>query len=109
MSADLLAMTVGQLLERLLSAAPAAEADRWVDIREQGLAPHRVLLDAAKAGELALYKVGRRTLVRQSELDRWVQLPQHRVTEQLVDTEPEVASGVAHILAAHGFRKAAGG
>jgi len=101
---DLLSLTVADLLERL-TAAPAAEADPWLDIREQDLAPHRVLLDAGKAGELALFRVCRRTLVRRSELDRWIQLPEHRVTAA-TEPEPQASSGVEHILARNGFRKA---
>ena len=109
MSADLLKLTLGELLERALAHAPAAEADPWIDVREQPLVAHRELLNAGKRGELELYRTGRKTLVRRSELDRWIARPEHRVGAE-VQAEPAPASNVEHILQRAGYsRRSAGG
>lgn len=110
MSADLLDLTVRELLERVLGAVPAAEADPWVDAKEQPLVPHRELHAAAKRGEIELYRSGRRYLLRQSALDRFIARPEHRVGAEVDAESAEPESTVAHILRANGFaRRSAGG
>ena len=112
MNADLLDLTVRELLERVLGtgAAPAAEADPWIDAKEQQLVPHRELHAAAKRGELELFKSGRRYLVRRSALDRFIARPEHRVGAEAEPESAEPESNVAHILKANGFaRRSAGG
>ena len=101
---DFMRMSVGDLLT-MLGSQPKADADPWVDPKCCKEAAFRELLNAGKRGELALSKVGRRYLVRRSELDRWIAL--QRVNGDM--RQPTAAgSSVAHILEAHGFKKVGG-
>lgn len=69
---QLLQLTLRELLAMLVGP-PAEQRDEWVDPRSEACpVAKRAVLDAGRRGELALRKVGRRVLVRRSELDRWI-------------------------------------
>ncbi len=102
---DPLDLTVRDLLASLVQTPSAADPDPWVDPRARDL--HRPLLAAAQRGEVALSKIGRKFLIRRSELDRWIAL--QRVPAETSEPQPTAAaSPVAHILERAGYRKAAG-
>lgn len=100
---EMLAMTVGELLQRLV-ARPSSAAETWVEIRTCQV-PYRELLSALKRGELVGSRIGRRYFVRRSELDRWME--SRRITpSREVSRRGPAPSAVAHILEAAGYRKA---
>jgi excisionase family DNA binding protein len=73
------------VLRRWMLAGGSAEqaaADAWVDSAEAEV-PQRTIRRAVAAGELTGSRVGKRLLVRRSELDRWIgeHRAQPRVTE----------------------------
>ncbi len=98
---DLLDLPLREVLARLATPSAPIEADPWVDPRACE-APFREVLAAGKRGELALFKVGRKYLVRRSELDRWLALPEHRVT---ACAEKKGESAAQHLLDRYGYRR----
>lgn len=98
---DLLAMTLGEFLQLL--AAHRVDVDRWVDGRSCEIA-YREGLAAIKRGELKASKVGRKLLVRRSELDRWID-SQRLTLQKETPSSITTSSPVAHILEAAGYRK----
>jgi len=57
-----------QLVDLLL---PACRPDDWVDQNSSPLG-HREHLEAARRGDILGYKVGRRILVRRTEIDQFI-------------------------------------
>lgn len=101
--ADLLSMTVGELLthvvEYLGRAQHSAESDPWVDIRTPEW-PHRRILASAQQGEVHVAKVGRRLLMRRSELNRWLDARKYRHRERrprpTIETERDARVAQLH-------------
>jgi hypothetical protein len=103
---DILRMSVAELIGLLASSRTAATADPWVDPKACDVA-FREVLDAGRRGDCDLSKVGRRYLIRRSELDRWIAT--RRVKPEEKKTGPaEPVSRVAHILEAYGYTKPGG-
>jgi hypothetical protein len=101
---DPLDMTLRELLTKLLEP-PEAPADPWVDLRSEACpVPYRQALSAGQRGELALHKVGRRLLVRRSELDRWIETQRMQPTAA-PEGKAEPPSNVQHILEREGYRR----
>jgi excisionase family DNA binding protein len=101
--AALLDLTLRDLLARLVGPGGTTEPDHWIDPRNAASpVPYRTVLSAARRGDLALCKVGRRLLVRRSELDRWI-------AAQPIGAQPAPATvaphGITHILQAHGYAR----
>jgi hypothetical protein len=103
-AAALLDLTLRDVLAQLLGSGASTELDNWIDPRSTACpAPYRTVLSAARAGDLVLCKVGRRLLIRRSELDRWISTQTIRA-QPASDPIPAAApDGIAHILQAHGY------
>ncbi len=105
MNRDLLSITLGELLalagEQL--ASRSEESDPWVNPSECEISKRQVK-GAIRAGELRAYRVGRRLLVRRSELDAWIVRPEHRVQPDIED-EPDHEDHADRILTAHGWNR----
>jgi len=102
---ELLKLTLGELLERLL-ARPADDGAGWVNIRDERW-PWRRIVAAAQRGECQVSKVGRQLLMRREELGRWLDL--HRIRparEQPTETSMSPAEAELHdILRSSGRRR----
>lgn len=108
----LLDATLRELLARLLDARSAdVEADPWIVADSPRCPiPWRRIVDAARRGELVASRIGRRVVVRASELDAWI--ARQRIEPQAQKkAEAAAPSAVAHILAGAGYsrRAAVGG
>jgi excisionase family DNA binding protein len=104
---DPLDLTVRELLTRIVDRAPASsvDPDPWVDAAACPVG-WRHVLDAARRGELEASRIGRKVLVRRSELDRWLAAHRVEVRAAVAPAEKPPPSRVAHILEAAGYRKA---
>ncbi len=105
MNRDLLSITLGELLalagEQL--APRSAESDPWVNPSKCEISERQVR-KAIRSGELRAYRVGRRLLVRRSELDAWIARPEHRV-QPAVEEKDDAEDHADRILAAHGWNR----
>lgn len=103
---DLMQLTLGEVLERVLAGRVSDEAG-WVNIRDERW-PWRRILAAARRGECQVSKVGRQLLMRREELDRF--LEQHRIRPKRIEPANDVersplADDVAAILRNKGYRR----
>lgn len=77
---ELLSMTLGEVIRSAIRPRDGADPDTWVDPKSPRCpVGYRQVLAAAQRGELEVFRVGRKCLVRKSELDRWIGLPDHLV------------------------------
>jgi hypothetical protein len=85
-----------------LERPAAVQASDWIDITSNANpAGYRQAHDAGERGELEIRKVGRRRLVRRSELDNWI-----ASRPKVGELEPEQSnSHVAALVQAAGFRR----
>ena len=97
---DLVDLTLRDLLERLLADRRDADADPWVDLRKEGW-PFRRIVAAAKRGECKVSRIGRRLLMRRSELDAWVDRHEIEVETEAASREPP--EHIAHLLRREGY------
>lgn len=92
---ELIAQTIHDVLE-------AQDPDPWIDTRSDRCpVGHQHILAAARTGQIDAFRVGRKTLVRRSALDAWIQRAEHR-EKSLLEAAPAPKS-VEHILSSHGY------
>lgn len=102
---DLLKLTLGELLERLLDArGDDGSLAGWVSIRDERW-PWRRILAAAQRGECQVSKVGRQLLMRREELDRWLGLQSIRSKRNAADTTDAVGDHIDAMLRSKGYRR----
>ena len=93
---DPLDMPLRAFLARLAAPSAAADPDPWVDIRSDRW-PWRRIVDGAERGECVVARVGRRLLMRRSELDAWIE--RHRIVPRAAEREAKpVPSRIAHMV-----------
>ena len=83
------------VLARALAAgvqSPAGQADQWLDAASAPV-PQRTIRDAVRRGELTASRAGGRLLVRQSELDRWIEARRVRPAVKAEPSSVIVAMG----------------
>jgi hypothetical protein len=92
---DPLDLTLRELLASLLREHPPSDPDPWVDLRKEGW-PCRRIAEAAKRGECKVSRVGRRLLMRRSELNAWID--RHQIEVEPDQERAAPPSRIAHLL-----------
>ena len=100
----LLKMTVAEALKVLLDRSSVADDDPWIDPKSPECpVPYRQILAAAQRGELMMFKVGRKLLVKKTDLDAWIERPEHRVGYESASAPSGSAADL--VLERNGWRK----
>jgi hypothetical protein len=94
-----------EMFEKVVAAANRA-TDTWVDIRDRKL-PWRHIVAAAERGEVKVSRVGRKLLMRQTELNKWLDMQnvQKNRPKEPSNQLPSVEDHVSEMLAEAGYRK----